>query len=1004
MKLHSPRRQTIGSRIFVGYGVIMALGMFFLLLVVSMLVDANARQVAALEQRQKLETGRLALELALEKEAGAVRGYLLRGDQGDVEAYIEGLLEHQRALDSLSELVASETSATALVAVREQYDKFGATASRIIQDPRGGSLAERDERQRTNLAFWQREGNAAKDALRRVINEFVEIEQRAIETNILQADERRFQVYMLTLLMFVVAGVSVVLSGRRLTRSITLPVGRLVQVAQAFSQGQLEQRAPIQTQDELATLARVMNDMASNLALSRRAAQVSLHHAEHRNRQLAALNSIAETLSHSLDLHLILERTLDHVLHLANLYRGWVWLLEGQSFTSTPEVTRHIFPDEFTALRSADQRQRLLELALQGEVAVMSQAEAFGHREEQTLEAFPGPCLLIPLAARDRTLGLMSLSGSADRRFEGGEIEFFQAIGRQIAVGIENARLFAAEQRLTKEALGLADTARLVSGSLQLDEILPIIVRSGVSLLNVDCCVIFLFPEDQLSQQSIYQDGLTETQQRLLNLKADRVQAVVTEYADAVDCLPVPDVAADERADLREVLSWMSVRSALVVALQTRRQPVGVIFFGTMTHQRNFSAQDQRVAVALADQASVAIENALLYAGVEERASQLAGLYEIGKVVSATLDPEELYGVLYRETRQLMDADAFFVALISPDQDTLRFVFRMDGGQRDPTETTAASTGLSGYLIATREPLMADRARLVTLGIEEEVSATHKRQAESVLGVPLVREGRVLGVMSTQSYRVNAYTRQHLELFVAIANQAAIAVENTKLHQQALGLAVVEERNRLARELHDSVTQMLFSITLTLQAGRVLLKKKPTQAEAQMDKAQQTAHEALAEMRSLIHQLRPASMQERGLVAALAGYLDAFRSRTGLNVTFHHRGECLLNEAQEQALFRIAQEALNNIVKHAQARQVEVDLVREDEGVILSVRDDGRGFSTSRPAGEPRTWGLIGMRERAELLGGALHIESVPNQGTLVQARLPQTREQLVASHVREEA
>jgi signal transduction histidine kinase len=136
-------------------------------------------------------------------------------------------------------------------------------------------------------------------------------------------------------------------------------------------------------------------------------------------------------------------------------------------------------------------------------------------------------------------------------------------------------------------------------------------------------------------------------------------------------------------------------------------------------------------------------------------------------------------------------------------------------------------------------------------------------------------------------------------VFEAIANQAAIAIENGQLQRQALDLAVVEERNRLARDLHDSVTQMLFSITLTLQAGRVLLQRNPTQAESQIDKAQQTAQEALAEMRALIYQLRPASLRERAW-PALSSYLRPSASHR-LNVTSQHEGEATLTEAQEQA-------------------------------------------------------------------------------------------------------
>jgi signal transduction histidine kinase len=281
------------------------------------------------------------------------------------------------------------------------------------------------------------------------------------------------------------------------------------------------------------------------------------------------------------------------------------------------------------------------------------------------------------------------------------------------------------------------------------------------------------------------------------------------------------------------------------------------------------------------------------------------------------------------------------------------------------------------------------REELPGLGIAPVSFGDPATPTLSLLCVPLLHEGRVLGVMSTQSYRPNAYTAQDLEVLETIATQAATVIENVHLQRQALDLAIVEERNRLARELHDSVTQMLFSITVTLQAGRVLLGRDPALAEQQMDKAQQTAQEALAEMRSLIHQLRPAGMRDQGLVAALTSHVADFQARTGIAATFHHTGESQLTEAQEQALFRIAQEALNNVAKHAEAQHVEVSLTSEPEAVTLAVRDDGRGLPAARPADASPTWGITGMRERTEILGGTLTIESESESGTVVRARLP---------------
>jgi signal transduction histidine kinase len=152
-------------------------------------------------------------------------------------------------------------------------------------------------------------------------------------------------------------------------------------------------------------------------------------------------------------------------------------------------------------------------------------------------------------------------------------------------------------------------------------------------------------------------------------------------------------------------------------------------------------------------------------------------------------------------------------------------------------------------------------------------------------------------------------------------------------------------------------------------------------------------------MRSLIYQLRPASMREGGLIGALTSHIGAFQQRTGLEVAFQHEGEATLSDAQEQALFRIVQEALNNVFKHAEARRVQVRLASGPDGVALTVQDDGKGLPPERPAGAAPTWGITGMRERAEVLGGTFAVEAADGGGALVRVWLPVVAEQLVTAN-----
>jgi signal transduction histidine kinase len=201
---------------------------------------------------------------------------------------------------------------------------------------------------------------------------------------------------------------------------------------------------------------------------------------------------------------------------------------------------------------------------------------------------------------------------------------------------------------------------------------------------------------------------------------------------------------------------------------------------------------------------------------------------------------------------------------------------------------------------------------------------------------------------------------------------------------------VLEERSRLARDLHDSISQQLFSMTLTAQAARVQLEKNPTRTAAQLERLQETAAAALAEMRALIFQLRPPGLSEQGLVAALQQHVAALSRREGLTMNLVISGDERYARGVEQAIYRIVQEALNNVVKHAGACFVTVALDVGAEAITLRVVDDGAGFDLNViEATSGRHLGLISMRERAAELGGELELHSSPGSGTEVVVVVP---------------
>jgi signal transduction histidine kinase len=263
--------------------------------------------------------------------------------------------------------------------------------------------------------------------------------------------------------------------------------------------------------------------------------------------------------------------------------------------------------------------------------------------------------------------------------------------------------------------------------------------------------------------------------------------------------------------------------------------------------------------------------------------------------------------------------------------------------------------------------------------------AQHHR---SILSVPLIVRDTVYGAL-TLFYRLpREFSGDDIRLPLAFADQAALAIENARLHAQTQHVAAQEERNRLARELHDAVTQTLFSASLIAEVLPRMWQRQPELAGARLEELRRLTRGALAEMRALLLELRPTALSEMPLADLLRQLVEASMARTTINANLTIRGEArdLPNDVQV-ALYRLAQESLSNVSKHAQANNAEVRLIWAADQLCLEIGDDGRGFD---PLAIPRGHLGIGfMRERAAAIGASVCIESQARAGTTVSIRWP---------------
>jgi signal transduction histidine kinase len=371
---------------------------------------------------------------------------------------------------------------------------------------------------------------------------------------------------------------------------------------------------------------------------------------------------------------------------------------------------------------------------------------------------------------------------------------------------------------------------------------------------------------------------------------------------------------------------------------------------------------------------------------LERRLGEFEAMDAVTGAMVQAIHPDEVLTVIARESVRVTQGTSALVILLSEDRKQ-QFVRAAYGEGMEPYRGMELPIGsnLAGLVIQTGEVQVSlDPPNDERLN-QNLVRAGTWRQ---VIEAPLKAKDEVLGVLVAATARTGGFDKQHSRMLSLFGNQAGLFLENARLHEKERGVAVLEERNRLARELHDSVTQVLFSLTLNLEAAAGLLTKKPEKAAALVTRSGEMAAEALAEMRSLIFELRPAALQEKGLAAALTNHLNLYRRRQGIETSLTLEGEERLAPEIEFCLYRVAQEALNNAAKHAKATHVSVNYTIQPDAAILAVEDNGVGFDTAGgPGGQ--SFGMIGMRERLAEIGGTLAVTSTPGSGTRIEARIP---------------
>ncbi|MEU4093069.1 GAF domain-containing sensor histidine kinase [Streptomyces sp. NPDC026673] len=378
--------------------------------------------------------------------------------------------------------------------------------------------------------------------------------------------------------------------------------------------------------------------------------------------------------------------------------------------------------------------------------------------------------------------------------------------------------------------------------------------------------------------------------------------------------------------------------------------------------------------------------------------SSRRGIEAVSAAVLAMSRHQEVREVLQTivtSARELLDAE--YAALGVPDDHGGFAQFVVDGVSDDQWKAIGPLPRQHGVLAAMLHE--ATPQRLADVKEDPRFGgwpSAHPDMAD-FLGMPVVDGDEILGALFLANKRCAprppdggcAFTEEDEELLRTLAAHAAIALTNARLYERSRELTLAGERARIAHELHDAVSQKLFSLRLTAQAASALVDRDPARAREELKQVAALAAEAADELRAVVVELRPAALDEDGLLATLRTQVDVLDRAHSARVSFGHRHVRALPAAQEEAVLRVAQEALHNALRHADAASVAVLLEGRGRGAVLTVTDDGRGFDPSAVRRAGRHLGLVSMRDRADGVGGCLTVDSAPGRGTVIEMEVP---------------
>ncbi|MFQ5613447.1 MAG: GAF domain-containing protein [Anaerolineae bacterium] len=552
------------------------------------------------------------------------------------------------------------------------------------------------------------------------------------------------------------------------------------------------------------------------------------------------------------------------------------------------------------------------------------------------------------------------------------------------------------------ELTTLHKTSTAVASTLDTQQVISKILDEVQRLLQVRQCALLVMNDVTQVLEIRASRGLSQSYPARLKLDEARRQLPAERAIAWGQPVEVPDIEADPNfAPLLPLAQAEGFRSLLAIPLTTPHvPPAALVIYRAEVH--HFSRQEIDLAASFANYAAIALEHATLFsltdAELEKRVRFLSALNRVAHTVSQSLVFEEVLNNAMEAVLEVMHVDACWIYLRREMEDFLRL--RAQRGlpshvaERLNAQKVTPGQGFIGRVAERGQPLLLEGEALQGAQWSGDPLIAGGRWS-SVVAAPLLAKETTIGVLGMASESDRPFSEVETELLQAIGDQIAIAVINARLYRRSREAAILEERNRVAREIHDTLAQGFTGILVQLQATERLSLKHPEKARQSLQEARDLARESLQEARRSVLNLRPTVLENLTLDEAIARQVARFEAKHHLNTRFRLEGyPSPLNPDVEQNLYRITQEALTNASRHAQAKNVTVTLRFAPDTVTLAIADDGIGLNgqangRGRDGEDGRGFGLVSIRERAKLIEGRITFETPASGGTRIEVVIP---------------